>query len=303
MHRFLAVLAAVAVLAGCSGKPAQSPSHTAKGPSAKNGESDVSGRGEAVLRIEPEDVRIGTPVRLIATGYPLENATVEWLVNGNPAAGAPDPAALHKGDTLQAKATGPAGTVVSRVVTVSNSPPELKSARFSVENGKSAEFLGVVAEAVDPDGDPVRFDIAWKKNGEPAGSGPRMELPVRRGDKVTVTIVALDGEGPGRPVTLTREIRNTPPMIRGHEQFRVEGNVVSFRVVATDADGDPLSYAIKEGPPGASIDPSSGRVLWNTSGEPKGKFPFLVAVSDGAGGETTARINVTIREETSPEAR
>ena len=42
----------------------------------------MSAEGENALRIEPAEVRKGTPVRLSATGIPLERAAVEWLVNG-----------------------------------------------------------------------------------------------------------------------------------------------------------------------------------------------------------------------------
>jgi len=161
----------------------------------------------------------------------------------------------------------------------------------------------VETEGYDADGDPVQSEIAWQKNGQPAGTGNRLTAPVKRGDKVTVTVTPFDGKERGKSATLFREILNTPPVIVGQEQFQVSDNAVTFHVRASDADGDPLTYSIKNAPPGMSIDPGTGRVRWVTSPGTAGKVPFTVVVSDGSGGESTARITVTIAEQPSSDAR
>jgi hypothetical protein len=161
----------------------------------------------------------------------------------------------------------------------------------------------VEAEGYGADGDPVQFEIAWRKNGQPAGTGNRLTEPVKRGDKVTVTVTPFDGKERGRPASLLREIINTPPAIEGQEQFQVTDNAVTFHVRASDADGDPLTFSLKDAPPGMSIDPMTGSVRWATSIGTTGKLPFTVIVSDGSGGESTARFTVTIAEEPSTGAR
>jgi hypothetical protein len=161
----------------------------------------------------------------------------------------------------------------------------------------------VEAEGQDADGDPVRFEIAWQKNGEPAGSGNRLTTPLKRGDKVVVMITPFDGKDRGKSATLSREILNTPPAIEGQEQFQVGDNAVTFHVRASDADGDPLMFSLKDAPAGMSIDRSTGFVRWVTSPGTTGKVPFTVIVSDGSGGESTARFTVTIAEQPSPGAR
>ncbi|MGE5247242.1 MAG: cadherin repeat domain-containing protein, partial [Verrucomicrobiota bacterium] len=90
---------------------------------------------------------------------------------------------------------------------------------------------------------------------------------------------------------------NTPPVIDGQEQFGVADNVVTFHVRASDADGDPLRFTLKDGPPGMRIDPATGWVRWHTDPSVTGKVPFTVVASDGAGGEATARFTVTIQAE------
>jgi hypothetical protein len=155
----------------------------------------------------------------------------------------------------------------------------------------------VEAEGYDADGDPVQFEIAWRKNGETSGNGNRLTAPVKRGDKITVTVTPFDGKERGKTATLSREILNTPPAIEGQEQFQVTDNAVTFHVRASDADGDPLTFSLKDAPAGMNIDRQTGSVRWVTSPGTTGKVPFTVIVSDGSGGESSARFTVTVAEQ------
>lgn len=187
-------------------------------------------------------------------------------------------------------------------VPVRNSPPEIRGVRFVGGDGRPGNTLGVEAEGYDADGDAVQFEIAWQKNGQPAGAGNRLMAPVKRGDKVIMTITPFDGKDRGIPATLSREILNTPPAIEGQEQFQVGDNAVTFHVRASDADGDPLTFSLKDAPASMSIDRKTGLVRWATSPGTTGKVPFTVIVSDGSGGESTAHFSVTIAQEPAPGA-
>jgi len=200
----------------------------------------------------------------------------------------------------------PAGVVPEKEASASgrNNPPEIRGIRFVGGDGRPGNTLGMEVEGYDADGDPVQFEIAWQKNGEPAGTGNRLTAAVKRGDKVIVMVTPFDGKDRGKSATLSREIINTPPVIEGQEQFQVTDNVVQFHVRASDADGDPLAYSVKDAPAGMSIDRGTGWVRWMTSPPgTTGKVPFTVVVSDGAGGESTARFTVTVAEQPSPGAR
>ncbi len=127
-------------------------------------------------------------------------------------------------------------------------PRKSGALRFVGGDGRPGNTLGVEAEGTDADGDPVQFEIAWRKNGQPVGTGDRLTAPVKRGDKVTVTVTPFDGKVRGKSATLSREIVNTPPAIEGQEQFQVTDNAVTFHVRVSDADGDPLMYSLKDAP-------------------------------------------------------
>lgn len=180
---------------------------------------------------------------------------------------------------------------------VGNTEPEVRRVWFVGGDGRPGNTIGVESEVFDADGDAVTVSVAWRKNGEDAGAGPRLPAAVRREDNVTVTLTPSDGKATGRPVSLSRVILNTPPAIEGHGQFRFEENVAVFQVLASDADGDPVSFALKDAPAGMSIDRKTGTIRWAVSQGTEGKVPFTVEATDGAGGATTAQITVTIAEQ------
>ena len=179
----------------------------------------------------------------------------------------------------------------------------IRSVRFVHADLKAGTGLAVDVEGYDADGDAVQFEIAWTRNGEPAGVGGSLTAPLKRGDKVAVTVTPFDGKERGKTSTHYRDILNTTPVIEGQEQFQVTDNAVTFHVRASDPDGDPLTYSLKDAPAGMSIDRKTGWVRWVTSPGTAGKVPFTVIVSDGAGGESTARFTVTVAEQPSPGAR
>jgi len=222
---------------------------------------------------------------------------------------APIPAPPPPGNVVSPAAQHGGGSPVAveparaQGVAVRNASPEIRGVQFVGGDGRPGNTLGVVAEGYDADGDPVQLEIAWRKNGQPAGTGNRLTAPVKRGDKVIVTVTPFDGKDRGISATLSREILNTPPAIEGQEQFQVSDNAVTFHVRASDADGDPLTFSIKDAPAGMSIDPGTGWVRWVTSPGTAGKVPFTVIVSDGSGGESSARFTVTIAEQPPSGAR
>lgn len=183
-----------------------------------------------------------------------------------------------------------------------NTPPEVRKVWFVGGDGSAGNTLGVEFETFDADDDVVAVDIAWSKNGEPAGTGKYVSLEVRRDDNITVTLTPSDEKATGRPVTLSRKITNSPPSIQGHDQFQFEGNYVSFQMIASDSDGDALSYALKDAPAGMTIDRKTGRVRWEVSPETTGKISFTVEVSDGFGGLATAPSSITIAPQPDPDS-
>jgi len=248
------------------------------------------------LTLSPESVSRRSTIHLSLRGFTQNNAKIQWLVNGrqtnNPTPNQFNAMEAKKGDTIQAKATIQGREIYSNELTIKNAPPEIVSARIVPSGGT----LSVEASASDIDGDGVTLTYEWTKNGEPAGSGNHIQVPLKRGDKVSVKITPFDGEAYGREKTLVNEIGNMPPVITYDKRFSFDGSVWTSQIKATDPDGDPLTYTLKDAPQGMTIT-QNGLITWRVPADFKGKQPVTVSVTDDHGGEAVYNLAVTITEE------
>jgi len=114
---------------------------------------------------------------------------------------------------------------------------------------------------------------------------------VDRGVDNNTTPTENDGQlfefrvGSGPPPT------NNPPVVTNPgSQSTNEGAVVSLQVVASDADGDPLSYSASGLPPGLSINSSTGLISGTVSAGAASGSPYAssVTASDGSASDTAA---------------
>lgn len=78
-------------------------------------------------------------------------------------------------------------------------------------------------------------------------------------------------------------IVNNPPEIQamGPQSFEI-GNTGSFQLMASDTDGDALTYSSNSLPSGSSLDPSSGYFEWKPESGQAGEYDVEFSVSDGS---------------------
>jgi hypothetical protein len=176
-----------------------------------------------------------------------------------------------------------------------NTPPLVKSADFVAGSG-NGERISVSVSTVDADGDPVVLEYAWTVNGQPGGNGPALDRVMKRGDFITVTITPFDGKERGRPVTLRSQVTNTPPAIAGIVDVRHSGNLYTARIQASDADGEPIRYALVSGPSDMTVDPVEGTIRWNMPPDYKGRVVFMVSARDQSGAQSTFAGTITVSE-------
>ncbi len=269
-------------------------------PSGPGGGGEV-GNAQYGLELRPAEVWKNSTLAVAPRGFNLAGAKVEWLVNGapveNPLVVQYKASDVAKGDAIQVRALINGIEIKSNEVRVRNSPPAVGKVRIMPEIFKPGDTLYVEVTGNDPDNDPLTFLYEWTRNGEPAGTGQKIEGGIKRGDAIAVKITPFDGEVYGRPVVLNAGIRNMPPVIAQHNKINFDGKVLTYQVKASDPDGDPLTYALKEGPTGMTINADSGLVTWNVPAEFKGSGSFTVIAKDGQGGETSYTANVTIKSE------
>ncbi len=254
--------------------------------------------GSYSLTIIPDNATRNSTLQVIAQGFKLSDAKIEWLLNGYPTTSGSSPQfdakETQKGDKVQVKAIVQGKELMSNIIEIRNAPPEITRVKILPEVFKPGDTLSVEVSGNDADGDEVTISYEWTKNGEPAGNGKRLEVPVKRGDKIAVRITPFDGELNGSAVVLNREIKNMPPMIVEDNKFRFDGNIYTHQVKATDPDGDVLTYSLKVAPAGMTINSSTGLIQWNTPQDLNKKIPITVSVTDGNGGETSQSFTLEI---------
>ena len=117
--------------------------------------------------------------------------------------------------------------------------------------GDSLEYVLVVA----PQGmtiDPITGLIQWTPNDQQVGSHP-----------VEVTVTDNGGLSDTQSYQLEVAGLNAAPVITSLPvTTAVEGATYNYDVEATDADGDPISYALISAPTAMSIDPQTGLIGW-----------------------------------------
>ncbi len=205
--------------------------------------------------------------------------------------------------TIEIHASDPRGGVGSQVFVLNvaeaaDHPPTIVSVPpASVLVGDTYAYA-VVGD--DPDGDALAYRLTQAPAGMTidAASG-EIAWPtdgVFPGDFL-VSVVADDGRGGTSTQTFTVRVdgayQNGAPVISSRPALSLlVGRDWRYAVVADDPDGDPLTYAVVEGPDALTLD---GNVLsWTPTAEDAGSHRVVVVVSDGRGGSSRQSFLVTV---------
>ena len=311
----LGVVGVLALLgAGCGGSEAIVPARTASAVEADDGEW-VENAIPVIewVRLEPEAPAAGANIQARVRVDDPDGDEIElgfaWKLNGRPARTAGPTLALGntlKGDTVSVTVTASDGWDESDPVTVQalvgNAPPVLQSIAFdplgTIHRGQPVSARPI---AQDPDGDPVEFEYTWWVNERELSDRSDVldTTRLRRGDEVRVRVVATDGYSRSNEV-MSQPIRveNSPPKIVSAPANAGDGDVYRYHVKAEDPDGDRrLRFRLEEAPPGMTIDPISGELVWTPPASAVGTHSVAVVVDDLQGGVAEQRFSVVIGEE------
>lgn len=183
-----------------------------------------------------------------------------------------------------------------------NTPPRIASFDVTPQNPVIGDTIKTTVVTSDKDGDNVIVSYQWSKNNGLmlAYDSDTLKLTTdfKRGDKLSLRVIPDDGKTKGTALTMNISVANAPPVINpSQETFSFNGNMYAYQINASDADGDPLSYALKTAPSGMNINPSTGLIKWNVPPSFKGKAPITVSVSDGNGSEILQSFTLEITPE------
>ncbi len=155
------------------------------------------------------------------------------------------------------------------------------------------------ATATDVDHDALVFDVVVKPQGMAVSPTDGVLVWRPRLDQLGLHDVILrmhDGRGgvdlQAFQITVTT---NSPPVITSLPTGGAVSEVpFSYRVTAQDADGDPLDYALLDGPVTMMIDQDTGTIAWTPSTGDVGDHVVHIEVSDGSGGVNTQSFTLPV---------
>ena len=165
------------------------------------------------------------------------------------------------------------GTLSSTPSTVTihvrNFAPTVTGVALTPTAPKRNDAIGVTAFIADPDNDPLTITYAWTRNGSAVAAATGSAYPPGnqvKGDVIAMTITASDGQL-STAVTASTTIADTPAVLTAAPPTTATYGVqTSFKVTASDVDGDPTGpIEVDYGPAGFSVD-STGQVQWMPSG-------------------------------------
>ena len=174
----------------------------------------------------------------------------------------------------------------------SNGPPTLLPIADRTLDEQS--LLSVTASASDPDGDPLTFSL---DAGAPAGAGIDATTGVltwtpseaQGPGSYAITVRVMDDGTPALSDAKTfmvsvNEVNSAPILAAIPDQIVLPGSQLALTNSATDADlpANVLTFSMDPGaPPGATINPASGRFTWLVpTNQVAGTFAVTIHVAD-----------------------
>ncbi|MBK6686016.1 MAG: hypothetical protein IPG45_16200 [Deltaproteobacteria bacterium] len=161
------------------------------------------------------------------------------------------------------------------------------------------------AVATDPDaGDTVRYALLAGPVGmQVNGATGVVTWEVDQDGVHPVQIVAHDSTGLAafQSFAVTVSANSSAPAFSSSAPDRAAVNLpYSYQTVASDADGDAVSFSLLASPAGMSVGPSSGLVVWTPALGQIGSHTVVLQAADGRGLSTTQVFEVEVTPQLGP---
>jgi len=281
------------LLAACSSseetKPADSEPATLKHLQHDKRINPEDQAGELSVSLIPDPLISAQGAIATLSGCQGGETNISWTVNGTTISAATSVELSNRyfkrNDEvgLQVKCGEKRAEATARV---GNSPPVITTVKIAAPHIVSGSDLQVIPEAEDVDGDSVNFDFHWSVNGDslPELTGP--VLPgkyIHRNDLIELMVIPSDQfeKGPSFEGFGFR-VPNSPPKITSQPPQKFSSWTYEYQVIASDPDGDPLSYRLEQNPNGMNIS-AAGLLSWPLENVQPGAYTFEIVVEDPQG--------------------
>jgi hypothetical protein len=184
----------------------------------------------------------------------------------------------------------------SEGATETNDAPSVGPVTIAPQPPTALEDLRVSASPTDPDGQFPIVTYEWAVNGTKllGQGGPTLPRTLfRRGDVVTSTIIASDGQA-SSTATTPITIQNAAPTITTRPEY--VSTIDGLQMSGKDPDGDPLTWRLEGAPYGMTINPRSGEIAFKGSQvDQGGAFTVSVVAEDSEGATASWRFSAEVK--------
>lgn len=282
--KYILIILFICLLTGCSESSRPPDALMANNESP---ESRSSSENTAVA-IGPAEATVQSIILLSAESSILNKGEVQWYVNdvrNDSIKGTRfSSGELRKGDVVRASVVKDDKEYRSNEIVIKNTLPVISKARLVPAVPRLSSRLTVETEADDADNDNIFIKYKWFVNNSFAGEENYLETELKKGDIIMIEVTPYDKEGPGKSIHLKNSVHNAIPVFTESTPV-FDGKTYTYQITASDPDGDNLTYTIKEGPPGMTIDPAKGIITWEVPPGNDESHDVKVLVSDNNGGE------------------
>ena len=178
----------------------------------------------------------------------------------------------------------------------SNQPPTITNVFPSrIPAGKDFSFQ---IQATDPDKDTLIYTIGSQATGVDISQTGMVTWKDPQPGRYPITIVVADPHNARVTQQVVVSVEAFPEFTSTPIVSATVGETYRYQAKATDRDGDPLTFAVDQGPVGMVVDPASGVVTWQPNAAAVGTHSIKLAAADPNG--NTGYQTFTLRVTTSP---
>ncbi|MBL8339841.1 MAG: tandem-95 repeat protein [Rubrivivax sp.] len=241
--------------------------------------------------------------------YSLTQAPAGMTINSTSGQIGWTPGSTQAGShAVTARVVDPGGLAATQSFTVTvasaNVAPQITSTPVTSAAVGTAYAYRVTA--TDANGDPLSYSLTQAPAGMSINStsGQIAWTPTSAqtgSHAVTARVADPGGLAATQSFTVTVASANVAPQITSSPVTGATvGAAYSYRVTATDANGDPLSYSLTQAPAGMTINATGGQITWTPTSTQTGSHAVTARVADPGGLAATQSFTVTVATSASP---
>ncbi|WP_213879329.1 Ig-like domain-containing protein [Pseudomonas sp. dw_358] len=214
----------------------------------------------------------------------------------------------HGADSFTYQVRDADGSIASAVVTLNvNDAPTSTPVGTQNANDGATVSIGTASHFSDSNGDPLTYSVSGLPNGlsiDPGtglitgtlGSSASAGGPTSNG-VYSITVTANDGLGGATSQTFALDVSNPAPT-SANSAFTTRENVaVSGTLVASDVDGDALTFSTTQAPAHGSLTLNAdGTFTYTPATDYHGADSFAYQVRDADGGTVTAVVSLNVND-------